>query len=345
MRTRELLAAVVLGVISDLAFDPVNLPGAMIVGVAGLLLLLLRNPSARKSYVASLGAAFGVGFFGPLLWWMNAVGHGAYAGIVLSQIGFSALLAIGLGLVMRLRWWPVWGASLWIGVELLRSNFPFSGFPWGRLAFSGAGTPIESYARLVGVPGMGAVMFLVAASIAYFAFHPGATTGLMMVATGSTMLLFGALLPTGVAGEQGTRQVALVQGDVPGLKGHWKPGQIFQKHADETENLIAAIALGNQPQPDFVLWPENSTDIDPAQFPSVSGLLDLLVRGLEAPILVGGLLNGPDSGTAYNAGLVWTRGGAGDKYIKRKPVPFGEYVPFRSVLGEIVPRFGRLIPR
>ena len=339
------VAAAVFGVLCSLAFDPLALPLAMIVGVAGLLAVLHRMTESRTRAVGAVGAGFGLGFMIPLVWWMNAVSTGAYVGIVLSQFGFFALLAVCLRRVMRLPFWPWWGAFVWVGIEFFRSSFPFSGFPWGRLAHTGIDTPFESYARLLGMPGMSAVMFLAAAAIAYAA-HGQSLRHVAIALTGVLALLgIGAALPTGIAGEQGTRQVALIQGDVPGPVGTWPLGAIFDKHAAETEQLITDIKAGDQPQPDFVLWPENSTDVDPEQFTADADRIRELSAVLKAPILVGAILNGPTADTAYNAGVVWDKNGPGDRYVKRKVVPYGEYVPFRRALGGLVPRFDRDIPR
>lgn len=337
--------AAVFGILCSLAFDPVTLPLAMVIGVAGFLAILLRMAASRTRAVVAVGAGFGLGFMIPLVWWMNAVSSGAYVGMVLSQFGFFALLAVALRRVMRLPWWPLWGAAVWVGIEFLRSNYPLSGFPWGRLAHTGIDTPFASYARLLGTPGMSAVMFLAAAAVAY-AVHGQKTTQCAVALTSVFVLLgVGAVLPIGIAGEQGTRQVALIQGDVPGLFGTWPAGKIFQKHAAETEQLITDIKTGERPKPDFVLWPENSTDDDSVQNTQENDKIRALSAALNAPILVGGIFNGPTKETAYNAGIVWDQNGPGERYIKRNVVPFGEYVPFRNALGGLVPRFDREIPR
>ena len=317
----------------------------MVVGVAGLLAVLQRMAGSRTSTVAAAGAAFGFGFMIPLVWWMNAVSSGAYVGIVLSQFGFFALLAVCLRRVMRSPFWPLWGAGVWVGIEYFRGSLPFSGFPWGRLAHSGIDTPFAWYVRLIGTPGTSAVMFLAAAAIAYAAKGQKARQVVVPLVSVFALVGIGAALPTGIAGAQGTRQVALVQGDVPGLFGTWPPGEIFQKHVAETEKLIADIESGERPKPDFVLWPENSTDVDPVQNTDEDRRIRELSMSLHAPILVGGIFNGPTRETAYNAGVVWDEDGPGERYVKRKLVPYGEYVPFRSELGGLVPRFDREIPR
>ena len=137
----------------------------------------------------------------------------------------------------------------------------------------------------------------------------------------------------------------MVQGDVPVVFAPWPRGEIFQMHLEETERLIDAIDAGDEPSPDLILWPENSLDIDPYKDPGVSDRIEDMSRRLGAPILIGAILDGPTRGTAYNAGIVWSEDGPADKYIKRRVVPFGEYIPFRPVLGRLVGRFDREVPR
>lgn len=338
-------AAAALGVVSSFGFDPVDIPFAMVVGVAGLIWVARGLADARKRTVAMTGLLYGLGFMGPLIWWMNAVSQGAYIALVLAETLFFIPIMLALRAAMRLRWWPLWGAAVWVLGEWARGRFPFTGFPWGRLAHTSIDTPFSSYARLVAMPGTSAVLFGVAALLVIV------VTGNGLRARGAAaggivgLTLVGVLLPTGIAGADGTRQVALVQGDVPGVFLTWPRGEIFDLHAAETERLITKIADGDVPQPDMVLWPENATDIDPYNDQTVRDQIESLSARLDAPILVGGLFDGPTTETAYNAGVVWTADGPGERYIKLKPVPFGEYVPFRKQAGVIVNRLARDIPR
>src|SRR5664280_3923247 len=47
---------------------------------------------------------------------------------------------------------PMAVAWAWVAQEALRDNTPFGGFPWGRLAFSQADSPLASLASLGGAP-------------------------------------------------------------------------------------------------------------------------------------------------------------------------------------------------
>ena len=64
-----------------------------------------------------------------------------------------APLASATVLLLRLRGGPVWCAAAWVAVETIRSSWPFSGMPWGRLSFALAGTPWADGLPYVGMAG------------------------------------------------------------------------------------------------------------------------------------------------------------------------------------------------
>jgi len=341
-----LFGALLAGVLVALDFDPLDLPYSSVVGVAGLFVIAHRLDPVRRSDVAQLGFVFGLGMFAPLIWWMPAVSYGAYVALVLVQALFFVPILFGLRLASRLWWWPIAMPAVWVLGESARSTVPFSGFPWGGLAYTTVDSPLDGYVRWVGVPATSFIVCLLAAGLAWFAVRPREQV-LAVLGSAATVLLLGAVLPVGLAGGDGggSRQIALVQGNVPGSFFTWKQGDIFKLHAAETESLIKRIDEGELPRPDLVLWPENSTDVDPFHDHALAGQIERLSGELRAPILVGGLFDGPTVTTAYNAGVVWTSSGPEGRYVKRKVVPYGEYVPFRQVLGPLVPKFDRFIPR
>jgi apolipoprotein N-acyltransferase len=339
------LIALILGVVCSFGFNPLEIPYAMVVGVAGLIWLARELKDARKRTVVIAGLLFGVAFMAPLIWWMNAVSTAAYIGLVIAETAFFAPIMLALRAAGRLRAWPLWGAAVWVAGEFARSSFPFTGFPWGRLAHTSIDTPFKSYARLVAMPGTSAVLFVVAACLLIVV--TGDTFRRRAIAAGSivALMVLGAVLPTGIADGAGTRQVSLVQGDVPGVFLTWPIGEIFELHAAETDKLAEDIEAGKVPKPDMVLWPENATDLDPYHDQGVRARIEGLSARIGAPILVGGLFDGPTTTTSYNAGVVWDENGPGDRYVKLKPVPFGEYVPWRKQAGAIFSRLARDIPR
>ena len=81
-----------------------------------------------------------------------------------------------------------------------------------------------------------------------------------------------------------------------------------------------------------MIWPENSTDIDPTQYPPIYHEIANAASAIDRPILVGAVLQDPQR----NASLLWLPGkGPTTMYLKRRLVPFGEYLPFRSLISKI----------
>lgn len=94
------------------------------------------------------------------------------------------------------------------------------------------------------------------------------------------------------------------------------------------------MASGARARPDLVVWPENSSDIDPLRDASAGGRIQAAADAVGVPILVGAVLRGPGPGQVRNAGLLWqpvTGPDLDQVYTKRHPVPFAEYVPLRDI--------------
>jgi apolipoprotein N-acyltransferase len=105
-------------------------------------------------------------------------------------------------------------------------------------------------------------------------------------------------------------------------------------HVSATQALAREVSAGKKPAPDVVIWPENSTDIDPTKYPPVYQEIASAAAAIKTPILVGAVLQNP----VRNASLLWLPGkGPVATYLKQKLVPFGEYIPLRSLISKITP--------
>jgi apolipoprotein N-acyltransferase len=148
-------------------------------------------------------------------------------------------------------------------------------------------------------------------------------------------------------GESRNVRVAAVQGNVPGegMDAFSERRAVLDNHVRATRELALRIDTGDAEQPDFVLWPENSTDIDPFEDASVHADISGAVDAVGVPVLVGAMVRGPGPVDVRNQGIVWEPGtGPGQSYSKTHPVPFGEYIPMRAQLAQLFERLDQ-IPR
>ncbi|KAB2367161.1 apolipoprotein N-acyltransferase [Actinomadura montaniterrae] len=369
-RTLVVLAA---GAALCLAFPPFDLTPLGPVAVAAFT-LALRGQAARTG--AWLGFLGGAAFFLPTLDGLIPVGPDAWAALSLVQALYFIPMGAAIALVTRLPGWPVWTAALWVAQEALRGREPFGGFPWARLAFSQTATPLTPYASVGGAP---LVTFLTAllggllaaAAVAAWRLRPSrpqpesdtdaagtaakpgrgraaVSAALALVVAGAvTGAVTGAglLIPTPTDGPRVT--VAVIQGNVPrlGLDFLGQRKAVLNNHVNATHRLAAEIRAGKVARPQLVVWPENSSDLDPYTEPDAYRAIDGAVKDVGVPVLVGALTDTPDRKKVENRGIVWDPvTGPGDYYVKRHPVPFGEYLPYRDVLTKIIKRF-ELIPR
>ncbi|OCF86891.1 apolipoprotein N-acyltransferase [Nocardia brasiliensis] len=161
-------------------------------------------------------------------------------------------------------------------------------------------------------------------------------------------LLLGATLP---APEQGDRviTVAAIQGSVPrlGLDFNAQRRAVLDNHVRRTEELAQAVAAGQAKKPDVVIWPENSSDIDPLRNADAAALITRASERIGAPILVGAVLVNGDR-TTTNSVIVWNgAAGPGERHDKKIIQPFGEYLPMRSffrLFSEYADRAGYFVP-
>lgn len=146
------------------------------------------------------------------------------------------------------------------------------------------------------------------------------------------LAVFASLPLVDDSAEDGTATVAAIQGNVPrlGLDFNSQRRAVLDNHAARTEQLAQDVKAGKVPQPDFVLWPENSSDLDPFRNADARDVIDRAVRAIGAPTVVGAVLT-PDTGSLRNTLIQWDpESGPGDTYDKRHIQPFGEYMPMRS---------------
>jgi len=337
------------GLLLAAAFPPVGVWPLAVVGPA-LLVFALFGRSLRAAF--SVGLVFGLAFLFPLLAWVINLAWFAWVALAIASALIFAVFAVAQRLLLNLRWWPLAVAGWWVAAEAFRDRWPWGGFPWGRLAMSQAGLPTQGWAAIGGPPVLSFVVALTGTTLAWVVLTaltgragPGggrtarwrrtAIAAVAFAVTAGVSCLPAALPLDPVPANAKTAEVAAIQGNVPrarSLEAQIDELQVTLNHATATEKLAAEVAAGTRPRPDLVIWPENSTSIDPTQYPPIYDEIANAASAIDRPILVGAVLQDPER----NASVLWLPGqGPTTTYVKRRLVPFGEYVPFRSLISKI----------
>lgn len=309
--------------------------------------ICLATRGQRTFRAGSLGLIAGLAFFLPQLHW-----SGVYVGWLpwVALAGVQALFIALLGALLPLAWRAPGGrtgtviavAGLWVAQEALRGRVPFGGFPWGRLAFSQADSPVLGYAALGGAPLVSAMVAGAGAGLAVVVVGLLAGSSRRRLSGPGSLLLVvvaalaaGSLIPTPVSSTE-SASLAAVQGNVPqaGLDFNTRRMAVLGNHVLATTQLADRVDAGTAPRPEVVLWPENASDIDPLRSADAATAIQAAADRIGTPVLVGTVLEEP-AGHLSNAAILWNPGpgpvaGPGARYVKRHPAPFSEYIPYRS---------------
>jgi len=299
-----------------------------------------RAPSAR--WGIALGFAWGLGFFLAGVSWIFVSLHdygGMPAGLAaLATLLFCAFLALfpaaagGLAAatanpaVRLLLALPLaWGASEWV------RGWIFTGFPWLAVGYSQVPDgPLAGFAPLVGAYGVGYLLALVAALLAWAASRRGPLAPrLWGIAAAAACCVAGLALRdaswTTPAGPP--TSVSLLQGNVS-QDMKWRPEVTL-----ETLRLYARQAAAVPAQ--LIVLPETALPVFESDLPERyrTALTDL-GRAHGGDLLIG-MPTGDLAGAYYNS-VISLGTAPTQRYSKIHLVPFGESLPWRAVWGWVL---------
>jgi apolipoprotein N-acyltransferase len=360
---RRFAVACIAGAVSALAFAPFYVVPVLWVTIPVFVWLIdgaepgEDDPFWRRLLpAASVGFAFGFGFFLAGLWWIGAaflVDADMFAwALPFAVAGLPALLALFwavAAVVARLFWREGWSRILvfavsFSGAEWLRGHL-FTGFPWN--AFGYALTPVPvlmQSAALIGVWGLTLVAFVVFAVPVVLVGESRAVR--------RRVIGFAALLLLAHAGFGVVRLAAGPDPLVPGVRFRIVQPAIPQderwaseKSAESMARYLELSRGGPNAKTNgasdglkgitHVVWPESAFPFLLTQHPeALSAIADLLPSGTT---LLTGAARGerlPDGHQlVFNSIYAIDDGGEiRAAYDKVHLVPFGEYVPFRGLL-------------
>jgi len=308
-----------------------------------VLMLLWRRARTRWA-AAETGFLWGMGFFVSGVSWIEISLHD-FGGMprilaILAILLFAAVLALFPAMVgyLSARFfaerpktrWLLGIPAFWTLAEWTRSWF-LTGFPWLSLGYAQTPEgPLAGYAPLFGVFGVTAATVLLAGLITTLVTARRDEHAITPIALGLLLL---------VAGGVGLRQIPWTHalGDpvsVSLLQGNFPQDQKFQRAMTALTIQRYTNLLYNSDSR-LILMPESALPFFRQQMPEAYAE-DIERYGYErdSDVLIG-MFSEPGRGRYYNS--VFSFGHSPSQtYQKVHLVPFGEFIPFESVLKPLV---------
>jgi apolipoprotein N-acyltransferase len=304
----NLLLSALSGLLLSAAFEPIALWWLAPIAIALEMYALSRS---ERRFLSVL--AFALTFNLVLLHW-TSIYVGSLPWIILA----TGLTLFYLPLIAVKRLGISCFPLIFIVLEEIRSHFPFQGFGWARIAYSQADAPYAKIAAYGGAVALSAITVLIGLFLFYLSQKQLRISILLPI-----LIVF---FPINVQMNQSI-QALMIQGNVPklGLDFNSRATEVFFNHVKETE-----IALKENRNIDFILWPENSVDVDPFRNPEVFETLNTFT----VPLILGAIVNRDKE--VLNTSILWTKEKQ-NVYVKQHLTPFGEYIPLRALASKISP--------
>jgi apolipoprotein N-acyltransferase len=330
----------------------------------------LLGPGQETTPSLTAGQGFWLGYLSGFIWYLGSCywvfqvmnNYGGLSAPVAAGVLFLFCLYLAIyhglfgALLVRISRGGVFAGArtlflapfLWVAIELARARI--TGFPWDLLGTAQVDNiPFTRIATFTGVYGLSFGIFVVNAL--YAGAFLSRTDRRRQLATAATIVALALQLGTlaKVPMVQTTHIARLVQQNLPISETAWTADYFDRTIAELTElsrqpkdpAIVDQQTSGERTQwskePRLIIWPES-----PAPFysndPKFGNWLSTLASDQDAYLIAGslGLKNPTNGSTEYDifnsAILVAPSGSVLARYDKLHLVPFGEYVPFQSLL-------------
>lgn len=317
-------------------------------------MIILDLPPGRALYYGWLAGT--IAFAGTVTWVITAMHQFGQVPFIVSAL-LMLLLAAYLGLYMGIYSWGfakvqhicpnlLWLAapSLWVVLEFVRT-YALSGFPWALLGYSQY--QWLSVIQIADVTGVYGVSFLIVmgnvALTSLLLWIYGKTRGLALPGPWVSVAGFGCALSlilaygtwrvqeqANIDASARTLSIGLVQANIDQAV-KWN-----EAYRDETLQRYSSLSQKAGKNTDLLIWPEAATPFLFEQEPTYQSQVLDIAKDTHSSLLFGSpTLRFQQDGRPYlynSAFLVTAEGRVSDRYDKRHLVPFGEYIPLRSIL-------------
>jgi len=338
----EAAACFILGALAVVGYAPLYLYPVTILALAGLFRLWERSPTARDA--AWLGYAFGLGLFGAGVSWIYISLHDfGEMPALLAALATTAFCAF-IALLPALAGWmarklipsPTKNAGLfavaaaiaWVLTEWVR-GWIFTGFPWLAVGYSQVpGSPLAGFAPVFGIYGVSLAAALFAALLAAWHHQPmrrHIVLGLFML----WMAGAGLKQVTWNTPQGEPVSVSLLQGNI---------AQDLKWRDEETRHTLEVyLTLVRQSHARLIVLPETALPLLRDRMPmDYLAALAGHAKNNGGDILIG-VAEGAATlqGRRYYNSMVSAGSAPTQSYSKSHLVPFGEFIPFKPLLGWI----------
>jgi len=326
------------GILLVFAFAPFALSPLAVLSTTTLLALIL---SINAKQALWRGWLFGLGLFGAGVYWIyisiHTFGH-TPAWLALSiTFAFISLLAFfpALSCYLLNRYFPITTDSkllcafpaIWVMLEWVRS-WLFTGFPWLTLGDSQINSPLKGFAPLFSTYGISLIVLCSSGFLCnawrkiqqknYSAFAANLGGCILIWIIGASLSLVSWTSPEGPP-----IQVSLVQGNIA-QDDKWSYDQVdptLKRYAD-----LTAPHWNSQ----LIVWPESAIPIPLQNAQGYVNILDATAKKHNAALITGIPIRDRLQNDYFN-GIIAVGKNTNDYYLKRRLVPFGEYIPFPTI--------------
>ena len=338
------LVAGISGALLPLAYAPFSYYPVSFLSVAALFWFWLTAPSAKRAFVR--GYLFALGYFGLGVSWVS-VSMVRYGGVPLPlAFALTALFVLFLALYTGLagyfsrRWFAQASTPVqllvvfpffWVLMEWVRAWF-LTGFPWLSLGYSQTDSPLAALASVGGVFAVSLAVAVCAGALVALWRESGKRRVpylILVVALWLTAWISASVEWVKTAGQP--LKVSLLQGNIAqNIK--WQPDQ-----REPTINLYLQMTREHWDS-DIIIWPETAMPVFYHQAREFIHRLAEEARDKHTSVLMGIPLleDATEAEPRYYNSVLSIHDGGLQFYSKYHLVPFGEFTPFKSVLGGLL---------